>query len=67
MKGHIIKYYRHLKRENKEKFKEKKNDDWVATTTSKKNFIVYGADVINIACRDTSWVIDSSAFIHATN
>ncbi|WKA08799.1 hypothetical protein VitviT2T_026489 [Vitis vinifera] len=52
------------------KVKEKKNDnggedDQVATTTS-DFFIVYDSDVVNFACQETSWVIDSGASIHAT-
>ncbi|KAL6328283.1 hypothetical protein AAG906_034426 [Vitis piasezkii] len=50
--------------------KEKKNDngsedDQVATTTS-DFLIVYDSDVVNFACQETSWVIDSGASIHAT-
>ncbi|RVW19193.1 Retrovirus-related Pol polyprotein from transposon TNT 1-94 [Vitis vinifera] len=52
------------------KVKEKKNDnggedDQVATTTS-DFLIVYDSDVVNFACQETSWVIDSGASIHAT-
>ena len=71
LKGHIRKYCRQLKRDMKQgKVKEKKNDnggkdDRVVTTTS--NFlIVYDSDVVNFACQETNWVIDSSASIHAT-
>ena len=28
--------------------------------------IVYDSDVVNFACKETSWVIDSGASIHAT-
>ena len=43
--------------------KDKKNDnggedDRVATTTS-DFLIVYDSDVVNFACQETSWVIDS--------
>ena len=52
------------------KVKEKKNDnggedDRVITTTS-DFLIVYDSDVVNFACQETSWVIDSGASIHAT-
>ena len=52
------------------KVKEKKNDnggedDRVATTTS-DFLIVYDSDVVNFAFRETNWVIDSGASIHAT-
>ena len=52
------------------KVKDKKNDndgedDRVATTTS-DFLIVYDSDVVNFACQETSWVIDSGALIHAT-
>ena len=36
-----------------------------ATTTS-DFLIVYDSDVVNFACQETSWVIDSGASIHAT-
>ncbi|RVW34206.1 Retrovirus-related Pol polyprotein from transposon TNT 1-94 [Vitis vinifera] len=71
LKGHIRKYCRQLKRDMKQgKVKEKKNDnggedDQVATTTS-DFLIVYDNDVVNFACQETSWVIDSGASIHAT-
>ncbi|RVW22327.1 Retrovirus-related Pol polyprotein from transposon TNT 1-94 [Vitis vinifera] len=71
LKGHIKKYCRQLKRDMKQgKVKEKKNDnggedDQVATTTS-DFLIVYDSDVVNFACQETSWVIDSGASIHAT-
>jgi transposase InsO family protein len=72
MKGHIRRYCRQLKRENKEKGKETqnddgKNDDRVATTTSGDFFTVYDDDVINFACHETSWVIDSGASTHVTS
>ncbi|RVX05220.1 Retrovirus-related Pol polyprotein from transposon TNT 1-94 [Vitis vinifera] len=52
------------------KVKDKKNDndgedDQVATTTS-DFLIVYDSDVVNFACQETRWVIDSGALIHAT-
>ena len=51
--------------------KDKKNDndgedDQVATTTL-DFLIVYDSDVVNFACQETSWVIDSSVSIHATH
>ena len=71
LKGHIRKYCRQLKRDMKQgKVKEKKNDnggkdDRVVTTTS-DFLIIYDSDVVNFACQETNWVIDSSASIHAT-
>ncbi|KAL6318202.1 hypothetical protein AAG906_035707 [Vitis piasezkii] len=52
------------------KVKDKKNDnggedDRVATTIS-DFLIVYDSDVVNFACKETSWMIDSGASIHAT-
>jgi hypothetical protein len=72
MKGHIKRYCRQLKRENKKKRKETqnddgKNDDRVATTTSGDFFTVYDDDVINFACHETSWVIDSGTSTHVTS
>ena len=71
LKGLIRKYCRQLKRYMKQgKVKDKKNDnggedDQVATTTL-DFLIVYDSDVVNFACQETSWVIDSGASIHAT-
>ncbi|KAJ4728518.1 Retrovirus-related Pol polyprotein from transposon TNT 1-94 [Melia azedarach] len=72
LKGHIKKYCRQLKRDNKkDKGKEKKNDDSsdddrVATVTD-DFLIMYDDDVVNLMCHETSWVIDSGASIHATS
>ncbi|KAK0589658.1 hypothetical protein LWI29_016911 [Acer saccharum] len=72
-KGHIKRYCRQLKNENRnDKGKEKKNeddnsDDRVATTSHEDFLLVYDDDSINFACQDTSWVIDSGASIHATS
>ncbi|KAJ4718977.1 Retrovirus-related Pol polyprotein from transposon TNT 1-94 [Melia azedarach] len=72
LKGHIKKYCRQLKRDNKkDKRKEKKNDDSsdddrVATVTD-DFLIMYDDDVVNLMCHETSWVIDSGASIHATS
>ncbi|KAJ4721123.1 Retrovirus-related Pol polyprotein from transposon TNT 1-94 [Melia azedarach] len=72
LKGHIKKYCRQLKRDNKkDKGKEKKNDDSsdddrVATITD-DFLIMYDDDVVNLMCHETSWVIDSGASIHATS
>jgi hypothetical protein len=72
MKGHIRKHCRQLKRENKEKGKETKNangknDDRVATTIAGDFFTVYDDEVINLACHETSWVIDSGVSTHVTS
>jgi hypothetical protein len=67
MKGHIKKHCRQLKRENKEKGKETKNDDRIATTTAGDFFTVYDDEVVNLACHETSWVIDSGASTHVTS
>ncbi|WJZ95351.1 hypothetical protein VitviT2T_014127 [Vitis vinifera] len=52
------------------KVKEKKNDnggeDDQVTATTSDFLIVYDSDVVNFACQETSWVIDSGASIHAT-
>ncbi|TXG57032.1 hypothetical protein EZV62_018345 [Acer yangbiense] len=71
-KGHIKKYCRQLKRDHKnEKGKEKKTDDSndgdrVSAVTD-DFLVVYDDDVVNLACHETSWVIDSGASIHATS
>ncbi|KAK0597296.1 hypothetical protein LWI29_023800 [Acer saccharum] len=71
-KGHIKKYCRQLKRDYKnEKGKEKKtdnsNDGDRFSTITDDFLVVYDDDVVNLACHETSWVIDSGASIHATS
>lgn len=71
-KGHIKKHCRQLKRENKnDKGKEKEkgdgNDDKVATVTDDFLILCDSCDVVNLACHETSWVIDSGASVHATS
>ena len=70
-KGHIKKHCRKLKRENKnDKGKEKEkgdgNDDKVTTITDDFLILCDSYDVVNLACHETSWVIDSGASVHAT-
>ena len=71
-KGHIKRFCRQLKRENKNnKDKEKNNDDnnnegRVATTTE-DFLLVYDSDIVNLAYDETSWVIDSGASTHITS
>ena len=72
MKGHIKKYCRQLKRENKKNDKDQEGDvgkekDRVATTSTEDFLVVYDEDVVNVACHEISWVIDSGASIHATS
>ena len=71
-KRHIKKHCRQLKRENKnDKSKEKEkgdgNDDKVATVTDDFLILCDSYDVVNLACHETSWVIDSGASVHATS
>ncbi|KAA0051598.1 Retrovirus-related Pol polyprotein from transposon TNT 1-94 [Cucumis melo var. makuwa] len=71
-KGHIKKYCRKLKRDSKNhKGKEKKNDDDSDTNTitvaTEIFYILSDGDVVNLAIQQSSWVIDSSASIHATS
>ena len=58
--------------DKKKKYKEQldddgKENDWVATTTTKYFLVVYDDNVVNIACHETSWIVDTRAYIHATS
>ena len=60
-KGHIKRYCRQLKKENKNKRKEKKNDssdEDRAATTIEDFLLMCDDDMINSAYDETSWVID---------
>ncbi|KAH7577059.1 hypothetical protein JRO89_XS01G0199500 [Xanthoceras sorbifolium] len=64
--GHIKKYCRQLKRDNKkDKGKEKKNNDSYDDVTDDFLIVCDDDDVVNLTCHETSWVIDSGASIHA--
>ncbi|KAI9201238.1 hypothetical protein LWI28_020595 [Acer negundo] len=70
--GHIKKYCRQLKRDNKnEKEKEKKtndsNDGDRVFAVTNDFLVANDDDVVNLACHETSWVIDSGASIHSTS
>lgn len=73
-KGHIKKFCRLRKKENRKGKDSEKNrddgsdDDSIAATVEQDFLIFYDgdADAINLASHDTNWVIDSGASIHAT-
>ena len=44
-----------------------KENDRVATIATEDFLVVYDDDVINVACHETSWVINTRASIHATS
>ncbi|KAK0597943.1 hypothetical protein LWI29_030067 [Acer saccharum] len=76
-KGHIKKYCRQLKRDYKnDKRKKKKNDDSNVYDSNVDDrvyaiiddfLIVYNDDAVNLACHETSWVIDNGVSIHSTS
>ena len=72
-KGHIKRFCRKFLRENKnDKGKEKNTGDGeegdkVVTAATDEYLVMYDADTVNVACQETSWVIDSGASIHATS
>ena len=67
MKGRTKKFYRKLKRENKNKkeTKEGGNENYLATVTTKDLVTVLDANMINIACDESNWVVDTGAASHA--
>lgn len=71
-KGRIKQYCFKLKKENKGNNKQEnkgndKENDHVAAATSDDLLVVYGEDGINLACDETSWVVDSGAIFHVTS
>ena len=70
--GHIKKYCYKWKRENKgggdkQEKKDQDNTNRVATTTCDDLLVTYDENVINLACDETSWVIDTGASLHVTS
>jgi len=68
-KGHLQKFCYKLKNDNEDK-QERKNDEngnRVSTTIANDLVIVYDENLINVACDDSSWVIDSRANFHVTS
>ena len=69
MKGHTKKFCRKLKRENnnKEETKEDGNENCLATVTTEDLVTVLDANMINIACDESIWVVDTGAASHVTS
>ena len=69
IKGHTKKFCRKLKRENKnkEKTKEDGNENCLATITIEDLVTLLDANMINIACDESSWVMDTCAASHVTS
>ena len=69
MKGHTKKFCRKLKRENnnKEETKQDGNENCLATVTTEDLVTVLDANMINIACDESSWVVDTGAASHVTS
>ena len=69
MKGHTKKFCRKLKRENKnkEETKEDGNENCLATVTTEDLVTVLDANMINIACDESSWIVDTGAASHVTS
>ncbi|GKD43901.1 putative RNA-directed DNA polymerase, partial [Tanacetum coccineum] len=73
-KGHTMKFYRQLKKENKkknynnQKNKHKKDDDGddntKVNTTTYEFFVCYDYDMVNLANDDLSWILNSSVTCH---
>lgn len=61
-KGHTKSHCWKLKKDNKQQDGEDR-----VTVTDDQFLILLECDAINVACQDTSWVIDSGATTHATS
>ena len=69
MKWHTKKFCRKLKRlnKNKEETKEDGNENCLAAITSEYLVTVLDADMINIACDESSWAVNTGAAYHVTS
>ena len=69
MKRHTKKFCRKLKRENKnkEEIKEDGKENCRSTITTEDFVTVLDADMINIACDESSWVVHTGAASHVTS
>ncbi|VVB04180.1 unnamed protein product [Arabis nemorensis] len=65
-KDHMKKDCWKLKKDSKLGKKQEDGEDRV-TVTEDQFLIILESDAINIACHDTSWVVDSGATTHATS
>ncbi|KAF3681370.1 hypothetical protein FXO38_01727 [Capsicum annuum] len=65
LKGHTKKFCWKLKKQkrDKEKKKEYDNENCVVTVTTKDLVAVLDANLVNVACDESSWVMDSSIII----
>ena len=67
--GHIIRHCRYLKREKsrkRDKDKDKENDKDTITIAYDDVLIVYHENFENLACDDSSWIMDFGASCHVT-
>ncbi|GAB2292985.1 hypothetical protein Dimus_038233 [Dionaea muscipula] len=72
LKGHMKRDCKKWKQEkgnrDQKKGNEAKVDDQVVATAIEDSYLtMYDEETINIACHETSWVIDSGASIHTTS
>ncbi|GJY09561.1 retrovirus-related pol polyprotein from transposon TNT 1-94, partial [Tanacetum coccineum] len=73
-KGHTMKFYKQLKKENKKKnYNNQKNkhkkddggdDNTEVNTTTDEFFVCYDYDMVNLANDNSSWILDSGAMCH---
>jgi len=67
-KGHFQKFCYKQKNDNEDN-QEKKNDgngNRVVTTTPNDLVIIYDENMINVACDDSSWIVNSGISFHVT-
>ena len=69
MKGNTKKFCTKLKtgNKNKEENKEDDNENCLATVTTEDLVTVLDVNMINIACDDSSWIVDTGAASHVTS
>lgn len=66
-KGHTKKFCRILKKENRDKEEQKEDGNLVANVTTEDLVTVLDANMINIVCDESSWVIDNGVASHVTS
>ncbi|PHT99397.1 hypothetical protein BC332_31740 [Capsicum chinense] len=67
LKGHTKKFYRKLKKENRDKEEKKDNENCIATITTEDLVTVLDANLINNVCHELNWIVDSGVVSHMTS
>jgi len=65
-KGHIKKYCFKFKRDKKQEQNDGDTENQVATVVRADLLVAFDENAINVACHETTWIVDSGAAYHVT-